>query len=213
MVEANERSLVAFGQYGILGSEPGDGFITIPLLALTGTAELKNNQGYLLMLEYFAEDPLDLFINFSDEQDYETTLDYLEDSGTTSFASMLGIGNPLSGVPYSSLAFGFDKIPMVRLETEEIVGTQNLLPKDFQVTISPNPTVENIEISFDFPEMIPSVDLNLFSNSGKLLMSKNLSGIQQERSEISGNSITPGIYYLEIKTKVGNRTLKVVKVR
>ena len=55
MAEANERSLVAFGQYGILGSEPGDGFITIPLLALTGTAELKNNQGYLLSLIHISE--------------------------------------------------------------------------------------------------------------------------------------------------------------
>ena len=213
MAEANERSLVAFGQYDILGNEPDDGFITIPLLAVTGTADLKNNQGYLLMLEYFAEDPLDLFINFSDEQDYESTLNYLEETGTTRFASMLGIGNPLSDVPYSSLAFGFDKIPIVRLETQETVGTQNLLPKDFLVTISPNPTVDNIEVSFDFPEMIPSMDLNLFSNSGKLLIRKNLTGIQHERSIISGNNLTPGIYYLEIKTKVGNRTLKVVKVK
>jgi len=213
IAETNERSLVAFGEYNILGSEPGDGFITIPLLSLTGNAALKDNQGYLLMLEYFAEDPLDLFINFSDEQDYETTLSYLEDSGTTRFASMLGIGNPLSDVSYSSLAFGFDKIPMVRLEMEEIVGIQNLLPEDFQVSISPNPTVDNIEVSFDFPEMMPSMDLNLFSNSGKLLISKKLTGIQHERSIISGNSLTPGIYYLEIKTKVGNRTLKVVKVK
>ena len=212
MAETNERSLVAFGEYDILGSEPGDGFITIPLLSFTGNAALKDNQGYLLMLEYFAEDPLDLFINFSDEQDYETTLNYLESSGTTRFASMLGIGNPLSDVPYSSLAFGFDKIPMVRLEMEEIVGIQNLLPENFQVSISPNPTVDNIEVSFDFPEMIPSVGLNLFSNSGKLLISKNLSEIQHDRSIISGNQLTPGIYFLEVKTKIGNRTLKVVKV-
>lgn len=212
-VESSERSLIAFGEYIINGSEPGDGFISVPLLAFPGSADLKNNQGYLLMLEYFADDQTDLFINYSEMRDYEATLDYLEISGTTRFASMLGIGNPLSDVTYSSLAFGFDQIPIVRLETDEVVGVEPLLPEDFQVEISPNPTTEDIGINFGFPESVANVTLNLYSQTGQLLIKKNLTNIQNERNIITGKNLAAGVYFLEILTDLGRRTIRVVKVR
>lgn len=212
LAQSSERALIAFGQYDILGSEPGDGFISVPLLAFPGTAALKNNQGYLLMLEYFADDPTDLFINYSDQRDYEASLNYLEASGTPRFASMLGIGNPLTDVTYSSLAFGFDRIPIVRLGTQQIVGIQNILPEAFQVAISPNPTVKDIGIDFDFPERIPTVTVNLYTQSGKLLITKSLTNVQNERSIIAGNKLSAGVYYLEITTDVGKRTMRVLKV-
>ncbi len=211
MAEASERSLVAFGQYDINGSEPGDGFITVPLVAFPGTAALKNNQGYLLMLEYFADDPTDLFINYSDERDYETTLDYFESTGTTRFASMLGIGNPITEVTYSSLAFGFDRIPMVRLGTEETVGVRDILPENFRMDISPNPTAGDIIIHFDFPENISNATLRLYSQSGKLLSAENGITIQRARKVISGNNLVPGMYFVELRTNVGRRTVRVVK--
>lgn len=213
MSEFTERNLVAFGQYDITGLEPGDGFISVPLVAFPTTA-LKNNQGYLLMLEYFADNvgDVDLFINYSEEQDYETTVNYLETSGSSHYASMLGIGNPLSEVTYSSLAFGFDRIPMIRLETEEIVGLQNILPGDFKVEISPNPTTGDIGIDFDFPETVPTVSLHLYNQSGKLLITKDLATIQNERSVINGRKLAAGIYYLEIITDAGRRTMRVLKI-
>ncbi len=212
MAEASERNLVAFGEYDINGSEPGDGFLTVPLLAFPGTAELKNNQGYLLMLEYFADDPTDLFINYSEEHDYQTTLDYFANTETTRFASMLGIGNPITDATYSSLAFGFDRIPMVRLETAAIVGTQNILPAVFQVKISPNPTAKDIGIDFDFPEIIPTVTVNLYNQSGKLLSTQKLVSVQNERKIIDGSQLSSGIYYIEIRTDAGRRTMRVIKV-
>ena len=211
--ESSERSLVAFGEYIINGSEPDDAFISVPLLAFPGTAELKNNQGYLLMLEYIAEDQTDLFINFSENHNYEATLDYLETSGTSRFASMLGIGNPLSSVTYSSLAFGLDKMPIVRLEIDETVGVQSVLPEDFQIEISPNPTAKDISISFDFPERVPTISLNLYNQTGKLLTTKNLTNVQNQSSSIPGNNLAAGIYYLETLTDLGRRTMQVIKVR
>jgi len=211
--EPSERNLIAFGQYDITGSEPGDGFITVPLVAFPGTAALQNNQGYLLMLEYFAEDETDLFINYSDEQDYETTLNHQESLGTNRYASMLGIGNPLGEVTYSSLAFGFDRIPMVRLEMDDIVGVEQVLPAAFQIEISPNPTAGDIQIQFDFPETTPTVLLNLYNQSGKLLRTKSMTTVQNERGIVAGNNLAAGIYFLEIITELGRRTMRVVKVR
>jgi len=214
MVEASERNPIALGEYNILGTEPGDGFISVPLIGFPGTAALKNNQGYILMLEYFAEDAVDLFINFSDEQDYESTLDYLEvASNTTRFASMLGIGNPLAQETYSSLAFGFDRIPIVRLETQETVDVENLLPENFIVEISPNPTTKDIGIDFDFPEIMSSVTLNLYTQTGKLLVTEELVVVQNERKTIAGNTLPSGVYYLEIQTAIGRRTMRVLKVK
>ena len=211
--EFSERNLVAFGEYTFNGSEPGDGFISVPLLSLTGSAELKNNQGYLLMLEYAASDDSELFINYSENHDYQTTLDYLESLETPRYASMLGIGNPVTNVTYSNLAFGFDKIPLVRLETDEMVGVEPLLPKDFQIESSPNPTAKDININFGFPESIANVTLNLYSQSGKLLTTKNLTNVGNERSKITGNNLAAGVYYLEILTDLGRRTMRVIKVR
>ncbi len=212
LAEASERTPIAFGEYFILGTEPGDGFISVPLEGFPGTADLKNNQAYILMLEYLADNEQDLFINFSDEQNYKTTLDFLEASGTKHFASMLGIGNPINGETYSSLAFGFDRIPIVRLETQETVDVENLLPEKFKVEISPNPTAKDIGVDFDFPELVPSVTLNLYTQSGKLLITEELVSVQNERKIIAGNKLPSGIYYLEIKTEIGRRTMRVLKV-
>ncbi len=212
MAEPSERNLVAFATYQINGSEPSDEFITVPLFPLGNTAELDNNQGYLLMLEYFADDPTDLFISYSNEQDYKTTMDYFDSTGEVRFASMLGIGDPNTAT-YSSLAFGFDRIPMVRLGTETIVGTQDILPITFRVNISPNPTAKNIEINFDFPETIPMVTINLYNQSGKLLSTQNLASVQNERKIIDASHLASGVYYVEIRTNMGNRTMRAIKVK
>ena len=213
LAQPNERAQIAVGAYTVLGTEPNTELISVPLVPFPSNA-LKNNQGYLLMIEYTAENvnSPDLFIYFSSEQDYKPTLDYLEASQTTRFASMLGIGHPINEETYSNLAFGFDKIPMVRLEIDESVGIENLLPEIFKVEISPNPTSKDIGVDFDFPEMIPSVTLNLYTQFGKLLITENLAAVQNERKIIAGSKLPSGIYYLEIKTALGRRTMPVLKV-
>lgn len=210
-VELEERSLVAFAEYEIMGSEPGDGFVTVPLVAFpSGAAQLKDQQNYLVMLEYTTTDQVDLFINYGDKRDYSTTLDYLSNQGETRYASILGIGNPISQETYSSLAFGFDRSPLIRLNMDFRVSATPVLPETYIVTVFPNPAKENFYVHLNFPETVASLDIKLRNSTGKLLHTERRINIQNERILLAKNNLPAGIYFVEIKTAMGRRVEKLI---
>jgi len=210
-VELEERSLVAFAEYQIAGNEPGDGFITVPLVAFpSDAAQLKDQQHYLVMLEYTTDDQTDLFINYSDNRDYATVLEYLDGQGDQRYASILGIGNPVSQTTYSSLAFGFDRSPVVRLNMDLSVSTTPTLPDEYAVTLFPNPTKDDFYVQIDFPETINLLEIKLRNSVGKLLLSEQQMNVQRSLISLSGEQLPPGVYFIEINTDIGRRVKKLI---
>jgi alpha/beta superfamily hydrolase len=77
-----------------------------------------------------------------------------------------------------------------------------------QVNVYPNPfgTLLNVEL----PSNLNSISYALFSNTGKLIISKQMININGLFQIQLSNKLTQGIYYLQIKTKKGVITKKLL---
>ena len=84
------------------------------------------------------------------------------------------------------------------------LGIQGL-NDSFEVTLYPNPTFNTITWSFIGIEQL---DMELFDLQGKLLMHQN--GIW-DQDQMSLEELFPGSYLIRVKSKYGNREIRLVK--
>ena len=119
-MDPDERTKVGYGIYEIMGSETNADLITVPLSVFPtndpGPIDLESNQAYVAMLEYITNDQQDL-VMMAGEIDYTDMINRSAMDGITAtrYASLLGIGGVLDDEPYSTLGFGADLQPVVRL--------------------------------------------------------------------------------------------------
>jgi hypothetical protein len=206
--------MVGFSIYEILGSEQPTDLITVPLLNFPsgdqGPVDLESGQAYVLMVEYATNDEVDFALVASDIMNYSamafrSELDGIPE-GNGRYAGFLGINGDLDDEPYSSVGFGQDIVPVVRLNLGTPVSTDNPLDAANVVEISPNPADSKINIKIDLVENQENVNIRILDINGRLLIDRPFENMKNETLEFDVSNFTSGAYFLHLITENGVRT-------
>lgn len=77
------------------------------------------------------------------------------------------------------------------------LNTDNI--EDLSLNIYPNPSFDNLVINFDSPA-ISDLKLELISNEGKTILTKNIINNRESKIIIEGSSIPAGVYFLKVSS-------------
>lgn len=204
--DRSEITQIGFDIYTILGTEAPGEVITIPYPAQGDPIELKDDMAYLLMLEYYAADEDDVAFAGTDVLDYNAAVFLSQVQGMPRYAGMLGIEGDLSTANFSSVGFGRDLVPTVRMtiDDERPTSTQvepAMLNNQFHVF--PNPAKDQFQVRFALAERAQDAQLQLFDVAGRLVWQQDVSGIQTEQLTVCPMDVVPGAYTLRLVTKTG----------
>lgn len=95
---------------------------------------------------------------------------------------------------------------VVVMKLNEIVSSISDEPKSGFLKAYPNPTFDELNVSFEKP--VTTADLTLTDAHGKFIFTKHIENDSQEQINIDG---IPGIYFLHVKSKDSRSVIKVVK--
>lgn len=97
--------------------------------------------------------------------------------------------------------------PILAGQTENSPVEVNELSNELaDIQITPNPAVDNINLSFNYLGE-ESLNLSLIDNTGKVIMTKNVSDLSNY--SINTESISNGLYFIHLSTSKGTITKKV----
>ena len=206
--DPDERSLVALHVYVIDGSEDYDEEITVPLTDLiTGSSvALKDDTDYILCLEFITEDDSRVEFAVSDERDYGAMVLNSLQQDRPRFAGMLGIAGSLEDEPYSSLGFGRNFVPVVRLNIGEeplFSSTKDELDPATVVQLYPNPAT--VEAHYRFALTAPSTQVSwqLLDLTGRVVQTEYWQNTLQQEFTVDLRQLPAGTYFLRLETDRG----------
>ncbi len=202
--DPGERTLVGINLYEIQGNENPIIPVTVGLTDFDDEPViLEGNTDYVLMLEYITDSQTEVVFVASEDFDYGAMILNSIQQGAPRYAAMLGINDDLSVEPYSSLGFGWDLVPVVRLNVTDLPNaTTEPLLTSLEVQVSPNPATDLVRIALP---QAPSTqaELHLIDSRGQRLVRQQvqLGGGQQATLDL--HELPAGTYFLLIRTKEG----------
>ncbi len=214
-VDERDAGLVGFTLYEVLGTESENSLITVPLIPTSGNPTgvlLEDNTSYVIMLEYSAETAeQDLAFGASDEFDYGAMVLNSEQQGAPRYSALLGIAGNLSSEAYSSVGFGRDFVPVVRLTVVEEPSNINV-PTLAQNTllINPNPASEVLNAQLNFVDNTEKVTLRLLDVQGRVIATRVIENVQTANVAMDIDNLPAGSYFLNVTTAAGQLTKNVV---
>ncbi|MBR9922669.1 MAG: T9SS type A sorting domain-containing protein [Bacteroidetes bacterium] len=217
--DVDERENVALYNYTITGDEEFDEIITAPLTDLfTGyTPELEDDTDYILIIEFIAEDETRVDFGASDDYDYSAMILNSEQIGEPRYAGMLGISADLESEPLSSVGFGGNFVPVVRLNVgdEPLISENNdntvgVLNNDNLVKLFPNPATDQVQLDIDLVETASTVTLDLLDLQGRTLQTNDLGSLKSLSTNINVSNLPTGTYFVRISTDLGTRVERLV---
>lgn len=217
-VDPDERQAIAGAFYEIQGTEANEEIINIRLNILPqnqpGPIPLEDNTYYVMMLEYFTADQTAIELAASDAYDYGAMIFTTDSLEMRRYGSMLGVAGDLNTEPYSSLGFGWNFVPVVRLSVGEAleapVNTDEVLAEENIVKITPNPASDYINLTIELVEAQSEVQVQLLDVTGKIIYNQTYDNVQNEQFTINVSDYAPGNYLLNFITKKGNRTERLI---
>lgn len=212
-MDPGERVSEAFAFYVITGQEAPGELITIPF---PGEGEepvaLKDDTEYVLMLEYFANNSTDdLTLAGADDRDYSAQIFASQLMGAARYAGMLGINGDLTSEPYSSLGFGRDFVPVVRMSiSNTATSTEDLASLDNEFSVYPNPAKELINLQLALQAQADNVMVRLLDLAGRTVLQRDYQNIQKEFISYKVSELPGGTYFIQVTTAEGTGTKKFV---
>lgn len=212
-MDPDERISQAFAFYVITGQEAAGELITVPF---PGDGEepvaLKDDTEYVLMLEYFANNSTDnLTFAGTDEFDYGAQVFASQLLGTPRYAGMLGIAGDLTSEAYSSLGFGRDFVPTVRMSiTSTSTGTEDLASLSNEFAVYPNPAREQVTLQLALQDKADNALVRIVDMAGRTILQRDYPNIQQEILSFNVSEFPAGTYFMQVTTAEGTGTKKFV---
>lgn len=212
-MDPDERTKVGFHVYEIQGNELITQRFTVPLFNFPsgepGPVDLESNQAYVLMVEYSTNDELDFALVASDVLNYSamafrSELDGIP-AGNARYAGMLGVNGDLESEPYSSIGFGQDLVPVVRLNLGVPVSTKNPLDAANSLELSPNPANNKISLKVDLVETLERVNIRILDVNGRLILDQPYENMKNEMLEFDVSDFASGTYFLHFISESGVR--------
>lgn len=203
-VEPEEREFIEFSSYIIQGDEDENNIITVPF----PMTELEDNTDYLLMVEYQATDQTQVFLGASDIIDYSAAIFTTNLLGTPRYGSMLGVPSDgdLSVEAYSSLGFGRNLVPVVRLNAGVPVNADDVQVLKNEFKLFPNPASDQISVQLNLEELAQTATVRIFDIAGRQLMEQTYDNLQKERLTYNLTNFAAGTYSVQVVTDRGAGT-------
>ncbi len=196
----NDLTAVAFGLHLITGNELAGELINVQLEDLTdndNAVDLKPGGAYYISVVYdgvlAGTGVAPRFVS-SDYVPYTQNL-----ITTPLFLDQL----------YSGWA---DRTVAIRLHREGFVGTDDLpLLEVGELSISPNPTTEVLNVEFDLNERASEVDAMIIDITGRVVQRMSWNDVQTGLYPIDVSNLSSGSYILSVMTPEGYRANKFIK--
>lgn len=200
--EPEERNFVTFGTYIIQGDEDENNIITIPV---EDVVELKDDTDYLLMVEYLANERTSVFLGASNTIDYSAAIFTSNLLGTPRYGSMLGVPSDgdLSVEAFSSVGFGRNLVPVVRLNVGIPVNANDVQVLKNEFHLFPNPTSDQINVQLNLEELAQSATVRILDFAGRQVLEHTYDNLQKERLNFNLNNFAAGTYTVQVVTDRG----------
>jgi type IX secretion system substrate protein len=216
--DPDERTPLGYNFYQVLGTETTDDLITLPLLEFSANEiapiPLADGGNYIIMLEYQTVDITDFVMMATDAYDYSAQVFRSEELGNPRYGSMLGVNGDLTTEPYSSLGFGRDLSPVVRLsigdEPITIIGVEDILSDDNKITVSPNPAESFINLNLDLVEAHDEAIIRIMDVAGKVITERVYSNVQNDTFNYNVSNYAAGTYFVHFISEEGSKTIQFV---
>jgi Secretion system C-terminal sorting domain len=218
--DPDERTVVGSNFYIIEGTEGTTeaDLITLPLLdenTLEVGVSLVSGTDYLLMLEYAATDQTEVQFLASGEYNHGAQILRTQelDILNARYGSMLGVNDPLTAEPYSSLGFGFDLAPIARMVITDELSKVTTLSADNKVSVFPSPAKDYIDVNLELTTIQEEITLQVVDVTGKTLESRQISGVQNGLFRFEVSQLPAGSYFMNVNTTKGSRNVPFVVQR
>ncbi len=213
--DPDERTRVALGLYTIQGDENPEDLVTVYVPGFPDDEMplmLENNTYYIAMVEYVTEDQQDFALSASEEYNY-LAMAFLTGPDILNqprYAAMLGIDQNLSEEPYSSVGFGFDIVPVVRMNVSPVTFVNEPLSDANKVTLFPNPVSDQLTVSLDMEELFDKVYVRIMDLQGRILNEATYDNVLQTTLQYDVRDYPTGTYNLTVITNKGYTTRQFV---
>ncbi len=88
-------------------------------------------------------------------------------------------------------------------ETNEEANENQAFVTQLSVTLSPNPTSNFLQVSYQLDHAVNEIQLQLINSQGQIVSTSRLAGVKGEnRERLDVSQLTPGMYILRISTNV-----------
>ena len=197
IADRSEITQVGFDIYTITGNETAGGIIEVPFPTFDDPIALKDDMGYLVMLEYFASDETTVSFAASEDFDYNASVFLSQAQGMPRYSGVLGIEGDLSTANFSTVGFGRDVVPAVRMTvgSEPITSirepAQNL---NDQFYVFPNPTVQQLNVRLALAQQADEARVEIFDMSGRLQWYRTWSQVRTEQLPVDVSDLSVGTY-------------------
>jgi len=210
----DERELVAFSDYEILGNElPED----VNLIEAKDIFDADGDEVPILLEDeghYLVMMTMDSEIGVSAKDDLYTS--YLA----------MNLASTAAGAPRYWSFFGNDSdiftavydannsfTPLVRLYIEpEDASAVTELSADNLVQVTPNPASEFVNLSMDFTQTFDEVNVMITDVAGRVVLMRDLGQVKNHQMTIDVSNLMSGTFIMNITTPEGVRTEKFIKV-
>ena len=236
IAEATERRIVAIYEHTFEGVQPADGIFHSVLENFDdpeAPVEMKANFQYIVMVEYInkldandvSEPQIELLASeefnygaqilamdsaytkgLTDDRLYMTALGFAADGNIVNIDyEVTEVGDP------NRRRFGDDIVPLIRIEIDRGVNTDDQLPLSNAVSVYPNPATDNVQVKFDFENAHQNVQLRFINPLGQTVYQRVITEtITTHVEPINVSDLSAGTYMLQVETVEGQRSIPVV---
>jgi hypothetical protein len=114
----------------------------------------------------------------------------------------------VQGIDYGvGTNFGYDIVPVMALNIDEVVSVKDVLPADNVVKLYPNPVSERLYMDIEFTQKMDNVQLRMLDASGKSVFTQNYNQLDRAKLEFDVTGLVPGAYMMHVGTEKGIRTV------
>lgn len=201
--------------YTLTGNETAAEVITLPMLDLFTNAPiaLEDDTDYVVMLEYQTDSQIRIDFAASEELDFSAMSFRSAELGAPRYAGVLGIAGNLDEEPFSTIGFGLDIVPVVRVSIGDptvIINTEEVLSES-SVLVFPNPTESEVNLQLDFEQTMALVTINIVDINGRVVGSRQLKQVQSQQERFDVSTLSAGAYFFQVVTDQGVRTQQFIK--
>ena len=182
--------------------------MTIPVDIDANFPALKDDTYYIIVVQFAPDDEdSDLFMSTTSNLNYAAA-EFYQDSVGNKAVPYVALDVSNAG-EFSLVGFGLDNIPVVRLSVGTATNnTVAQLPEN-SLTVMPSPANTQFQAIVSLEKMAQEATATLFSASGQVVETRNLSSVQQTTLDYNVSNLPAGNYYLRLQTEQGIRTLPV----
>lgn len=206
IADRSEITQVGFDIYTITGNETAGAINEVPFPSLDDPIALKDDMGYLVMLEYYASDETTVSFAASENFDYNASVFLSQVQGMPRYAGVLGVEGDLSTANFSTVGFGRDIVPTVRMTVGDMPVTSTREPAqnlNDQFFVFPNPTVQQLNVRLALAQQADEARVEIFDMSGRLQWYRSWTQVRTEQLPVDVSDLPAGTYTVRIVTNEG----------